>query len=147
LVEDYARRAVKTIALKVLKSARKKFSKMIINVYEREVSAWDYYCYGLYKGNSAFRDKFVSDFIRLTVMKRIDALSEEKRRLIEISACNLEDINENTVLSHETIYVLVQTEIQVLAIDHGRSLQQLYVNGPTPAVHHPIANGALAAQP
>jgi hypothetical protein len=144
LVDDYARQAVKSIALKVFKAARKKFSKLIIKLQEREVSAWDYYCYGLYKGSSAFRDKFVSDFIRVTMMKRIDALSEEKRRLIEISACSFLDIDENTVLNRESVYALVQAEIQVLALDHGRSLQQLRLAG-SPAAHNMIANGAAPA--
>lgn len=146
LVEDYARRAVRNLALKVLKAARKKFSGLIINVYEREVSAWDYYCYGLYKGNSAFRDKFISDFIRVTLMKRIDTVPEEKSRLIEISACNFQEITEDTVLNRETVFALVQAEIRTLALEHGRALHQAYLNSP-PAAHQAIAAGASAAYP
>jgi hypothetical protein len=141
LVEDYARRAVSNLAQKVFRSARKKFSRLIIKVYEREVSAWDYYCYGLYKGNSAFRDKFVSDFIRVGLMKRIDALPEEKCRLIEISACNLHDIDEHTVLDRETVFALVLAEVQVLALNYGRSMPQISLGGTTTA-HHAIENGA-----
>lgn len=124
LVEDYARYAVKSLAVKVFKGARKKFSKLIIKVQEREVSAWDYYCYGLYRGNSAFRDKFISDFIRLSLMKRVDSLPEENRRLIEISACRLEDIDERTVLDREAVLTLVQAEIKLLALEQGRMLHQ-----------------------
>jgi hypothetical protein len=128
LVDDYVRQAVKTVALKVLKSARKKFSKLIIHVYEREISAWDYYCYGLAIGHSAFRDKFISDFIRLAIMKRIDDLSEEKRRLMEISACDFLDIDEKTVLRREAVSQLIDSEFRVLALEYGRSLQVLYAN-------------------
>lgn len=124
LVEDYARNAVKSLALKVFKGARKKFSKLIIKVQEREVSAWDYYCYGLYKGNTAFRDKFVSDFIRVSLIKRVESLPEENRRLIEISACRMEEIDERTVLDREAVLTLVQAEIKLLALEHGRMLHQ-----------------------
>jgi hypothetical protein len=141
LVDDYARRAVRNIALKVVKAARKKFSRLIIKAFGREVSAWDYYCYDLYKGDSAFRDKFVSDFIRVALIERVDALPEEKRRLIEISACNLHEIDENTVLDREAVFALVQAEIQILALDHGRSLQMMHLPAPDDT-HHVIANGA-----
>jgi hypothetical protein len=124
LVDDYARYAVKSLALKVFKGARKKFSKLIIKVQEREVSAWDYYCYGLYKGNPAFRDKFVSDFIRVSLIKRVESLPEENRRLIEISACRIEEIDERTVLDREAVLTLVQAEIKILALEHGRMLHQ-----------------------
>jgi hypothetical protein len=124
LVDDYARYTVKSLALKVFKGARKKFSKLIIKVQEREVSAWDYYCYGLYKGNTAFRDKFVSDFIRLSLMKRVESLPEENRRLIEISACSLDELDERTVLDREAVLTLVQAEIKLLALEHGRMLHQ-----------------------
>ncbi len=143
LVEDYARRAVSGLAQKVFRSARKKFSRLIIKVYEREVSAWDYYCYGLYKGSSAFRDKFVSDFIRAALMKRIDSIPDEKRRLIEISACNFHDIDESTVLDREMVFALALAEIQVLALEHGQTLQQIYIGAAAP--HHAIENGASPA--
>ena len=144
LVEDYARRAVSDLAQKVFRSARKKFSRLIIKLYDREVSAWDYYCYGLYKGSSAFRDKFVSDFIRVTLMKRIDAIPEEECRLIEISACNFQDIDENTILSREMVFATVQTEIQVLALEHGRSLQNLYLDSQTNGRHLIETTASLA---
>lgn len=124
LVDDYARMTVKTLALKVFKGARKKFSKLIIKLKEREVSAWDYYCYGLYRGNTALRDKFISDFIRLSLMRRVDALPEENRRLIEISACRLDAIDERTVLDREAVLTLVHAEIKLLALEHGRMLHQ-----------------------
>jgi hypothetical protein len=143
LVEDYARRAVSGLAQKVFKSAAKKFSRLMIKVNEREVSAWDYYCYGLYKGSSAFRDKFVSDFLRAALMKRIDSIPDEKRRLIEISACNFQDISEDTVLDREMVFALALAEIQVMALEHGRMLQQRYLNAATP--HHSIENGASPA--
>lgn len=145
LVEDYSKRAVRNLALKVFKAARKKFSGLIINVYEREVSAWDYYCYGLHKGNSAFRDKFISDFIRVALIKRIEALAEEKLRLIEISACSFQDIDENTVLDHGMVFAVVQAEILAMALDHGRTLQQFHVSG-SDSAHPQIAVSVASAQ-
>ncbi|MDB5526839.1 MAG: hypothetical protein JWM58_4602 [Rhizobium sp.] len=144
LVDDYAQRAVKIVAQKVFKSTRKKFSKLMFNVYERKISAWDYYCYGLYKGDSAFRDKFVYDFIRLATMRQIDAIPEEKRRLIEISACDFQDIDRNTVLNRETVFELVQSQIHTLVLAHGRSLQQIYTAGNLTG-HQAITNGASPA--
>jgi hypothetical protein len=138
LVEDYARQSVRTMALKVFKSARKKFSKLIFNVCGRDVSAWDYFCYGIYKGNSVFGDKFVSDFLRLGVLRRIEALSEEKRRLIEISACDFRAIDEYTVLDGNRVFAMVHVELQSLLLAHGRSFSEL--SGATP--HHAIENGA-----
>jgi hypothetical protein len=141
LVDDYARQAVRNIALKVVKSGRKKFSKLIINAYGREVSAWDYYCYGLFRGNSAFTDKFISDFLRLAQLKQVDLLSEEKRRLIEISACNFFDMDERTVLDRNAVGTLVDAEVQVLVIDHGRSLKSMHIGG----VEAPAAISAVFA--
>jgi hypothetical protein len=127
LVDDYARSAVRSMAAKVVKSGRKKFSKLIIDAFERKVSAWDYYCYGLVKGNAAFTDKFISDFLRMSLLKQVDALPEEKRRLIEISACNFFDIDEATVLDRDAVVALVHTEVEALTIDHGRSLTPLHI--------------------
>jgi hypothetical protein len=123
LVDDYARQAIVNLAQKIFRSGSKKFSKLIIKVGDRETSAWDYYCYGHFKGSSAFQDKFVSDYLKLALVKRIEALSEEKLRLMEISACSLMEIDENTILRSEPLLKLIQAELQALLLAHGRLLQ------------------------
>jgi len=139
LVEDFARQAVLTTAQKVFTTARKKFSRVTFNVHDREISAWDYYCYGLYRSGSAFRDKLISDFIHVVLARWVNDMSEEMRRLIEASACNVADAGDNAVLNFEIVRALVNAEITVLAIESGRMLEALYANG---AYHQSIAKGA-----
>jgi hypothetical protein len=70
LVDDFARQSVKAIAGKVIKMGRKRFSRMTIHAGERQISAWDYYCYGLLKGDTAYGDKFIHNFLRLALLEQ-----------------------------------------------------------------------------
>lgn len=130
LVDDFAVQARSAIAEKVFKNARKKFAAMLLKVGTREISAWDYYCYGLHKGNSAFRDKFISDYIRLALMKKLDKLPEAERRLIEISVLRLPEIDEQAVLRREVVHDLILSEINTLAAAHGATIELQPVRRP-----------------
>ena len=122
LVDDYVQRAIRNIAQKVFKSGSKKFSQLIMRVGDREASAWDYYCYGLAKGSRTFQDKFISDYLKLAVIKRVEALSEAKLGLMEISACSLMEIDETTVLSSDPVMKLIEAELSDLVRAHGNTL-------------------------
>lgn len=122
LVDDFARQAICTLAQKVFKAARKKFSKLIIHVQERQISAWDYYCYGLSKGNSAYGDKFISDFVRLALMKKLDAIPVAEQRLIEISVFRLQDIDETTQLRSGAAIDVVHAELRRMMVEYGASV-------------------------
>ena len=50
LADEYAMARATVIAAKVVKAARKKFSKLTLNVFDREISAWDYFCYSQHAG-------------------------------------------------------------------------------------------------
>jgi hypothetical protein len=125
-VEDFARQVVRTTAQKVVGSAKKKFSRVTFNILDREISAWDYYCFGLLKSGSTFRDKLISDYLRLMLTRWINDMSDEMRWMIEMSAFNSADIEENDVLSRETVFAVIYAEIQTLAVDYGRLLQEFY---------------------
>ena len=140
LVGDFAQQVVLTTAQKVFNSTRKKFSRVTFSIHDREISAWDYYCYGLYKNGGAFRDKLISDFIRLMAMRWVNDMSHDTRRLIETSACNTAEVDDNAMLNREIVFALVNAALGGLALEHGRSLEALYANGARS--HQAIENGA-----
>lgn len=130
LVEDFAQQSVKAIAGKVVKMGRKRFSRMTIHAGERQISAWDYYCYGLLKGDTAYGDKFIHDFLRLALLKRIERLPDEHLRLVSVSQLRFEDMNDNVVISADAAIRLVEQEIRMMLIDHGRIVKQILVAEP-----------------
>jgi hypothetical protein len=143
LVEDFAQQSVKAIAGKVIKMGRKRFSRMTIHAGERQISAWDYYCYGLLKGDTAYGDKFIHDFLRLALLKRIERLPEEHLRLVSVSQLRFEDMNDNTVITADAAMRMIEQEIRVMLLDHGRIVQQLLTSGPAlspmTSAHRPVA--------
>lgn len=145
LVEDFAQQSIKTVAGKVIKMGRKRFSRMTIHAGDRQVSAWDYYCYGLLKGDTAYGDKFIHDFLRLALLKRIERLSDEHLRLISVSQLGFEEMNDNAVITAEGAMRMIEQEIRVMLLDHGRIVQQLLMSGPVlspmPSAHRPLAIG------
>jgi len=60
----------------------------------------------------------------VSLIKRVESLPEENRRLIEISACRIEEIDERTVLDREAVLTIVHAEIKLLALEHGRMLHK-----------------------
>ncbi|WP_137154050.1 hypothetical protein [Rhizobium sp. FKL33] len=130
LVEDFAQQSVKAIACKVIKMGRKRFSRMTIHAGERQVSAWDYYCYGLLKGDTAYGDKFIHDFLRLALLKRVERLPVEHLRLVSVSQLAFEDMNDDVVIGPEAALRMIERHIHVMLIDHGRVVQQLLSAGP-----------------
>lgn len=130
LVDDFAQHSVKTIAGKVIKMGRKRFSRMTIHAGERQISAWDYYCYGLLKGDTAYGDKFIHDFLRLALLKRIERLPDEHLRLVSVSQLRFEEMNDNAVIGPELAVRMIEREIRLMLLDHGRIVQQLLANGP-----------------
>ncbi|MDH6266869.1 hypothetical protein M2360_002265 [Rhizobium sp. SG_E_25_P2] len=130
LVEDFAQQSVKAIAGKVVKIGRKRFSRMTIHAGGRQISAWDYYCYGLLKGDTAYGDKFIHDFLRLALLKRVERLPDEHLRLVSVSQLRFEDMNDNAVVSADAAIRMIEQEIRMILLAHGRIVQQLLMNGP-----------------
>ncbi|MFM2280231.1 MAG: hypothetical protein RLZZ444_2462 [Pseudomonadota bacterium] len=124
LIDDFAARAVRAMARKVIKAARKKFGRLMLRVRDREVSAWDYYCLGLLRGEGDLRDRFISDYIRLVLLRKIEKMHEEEARLVEIARLGLSDIRADVVLTGEMIFEQIHKEVMNLAMAHGRSLNE-----------------------
>jgi hypothetical protein len=144
LLDDFARQAVSATAQKIFRTACRKFSKMTLVTPDRQISAWDLYCYSRFRNGGAFRDRLISDFIRFTLDRWIDDMSDEMRWLIEMSACDSIDVEEDEVLSREIVQAVVLTEINAQVAGHGRSLHERY-SAPAPRpprIHQAIANGA-----
>jgi hypothetical protein len=125
LVDDFARQSVKTMAIKVFKTGRKKFSRLTMHVGNKQVSAWDYYCYGLLKGNSAYSDKFIYDFLRLALLKRIEGLPLEHLRLVSLAQFGLDEIDSHSVLNQDMAISMIEAEIRILLLDHGQIVQHM----------------------
>lgn len=141
LLDDFAHRAAKAMAQKVFRTAAKKFSRMTLITPERQISAWDFYCYGRFRNGSAFRDMLITDFIRFTLGRWLDDMSDELRWLIEMSACDSIDVEEDELLSREIVQAVILAEINCLVSEHGQSLHEQYRAAP-PKLHQTIANGA-----
>jgi hypothetical protein len=141
LLDDFAQQAVKATAQKVFRTASKKFSRMTLVTPERNISAWDFYCYGRFRNGSAFRDRLITDFLRFTLDRWVDDMSDELRWLIEMSACDCIDVEDDEVLSREIVRAVILAEINGLVSEHGQSLHAQYRTVP-PKVYQAIANGA-----
>lgn len=143
LLDDFAWRTVEVAAQKVFFIASRKFSRTKVITQDREFSAWDIYCRGCARIGGSFRDKLISDFIRLSLIRWIDDMSDEMRWLIEMSACSSADVEEDELVSREIVMTVIQAEVNRLVVDHGRSLQAFRTGCATP--HQPIRNGASPA--
>jgi hypothetical protein len=121
---------------------RKRFSRMTIHAGERQISAWDYYCYGLLKGDTAYGDKFIHDFLRLALLKRVERLPEEHLRLVSVSQLRFEEMTDNAVITTDDAIRIIEREIRVMLLDHGRIVQQVLLSGP---VLSPVLSASRSA--
>jgi hypothetical protein len=126
LAGDFARQAVTATAQKVFRGAGKKFSRVTFRVLDREVSVWDFYCYNCFRNGSSYRDKLIADFIHFHLARWVEDMSQEMRWLIEMSACNSAHVEEDELLSREIVTAVIQAEINLLAAEYGRSVQEQY---------------------
>lgn len=122
LADEYAMARATVIAAKIIKAARKKFAKLTLNVFDREVSAWDYFCYSQHTGAVAGADKFISDFIRLTLSERLDGMPRAEINLLALADVPFDTIGENTQIEPNTVFSRVHGEVLRLAGEHGRKL-------------------------
>jgi hypothetical protein len=122
LADEYAMARATVIAAKVIKAARKKFSKLTLKVFDREISAWDYFCYSRHTGAVAGSDKFISDFIRLTLMERLETMPRAEINLLALADVPIEAIDEDTRIEPQGVFHRVQGEVLRLAGEHGRTL-------------------------
>lgn len=122
LADEYAMARATVIAAKVIKAARKKFSKLTLKVFDREISAWDYFCYSQYTGAVAGADKFISDFIRLTLMERLEGMPKAEINLLALADVPVEAIDEDTQIEPQGVFRRVQGEVLRLAAEHGCTL-------------------------
>lgn len=122
LADEYAMARATVIAAKVIKAARKKFSRLNLKVFDREISAWDYFCYSQYTGSVAGADKFISDFIRLTLTTRLEGMPRAEINLLALCDVPFEAIGEETQLEVDGVFSRVLGEVLRLAGDHGRTM-------------------------
>lgn len=122
LADEYAMARATVVAAKVIKAARKKFSKLTLNVFDREISAWDYFCYSQHTGAVAGADKFISDFIRLTLMARLEGMPRAEINLLALADVPIDAIDEETQIEPQGVFRRVQGEVLRLAGEHGRTL-------------------------
>lgn len=145
LADDFADMRACAIATKVVKTARKKFSKMTLKVFDREISAWDYFCHSRHTGAVAGADKFISDFIRLALMKRLDEMPQAELHLLALADIPFHQIDEATRLTPDSVFQRVHREVLRLVGEYGRSVAQLAARE-TPVIasasQKSIANGA-----
>ncbi|MGV3551699.1 hypothetical protein [Rhizobium sp.] len=110
------------IAAKIIKAARKKFSRLTLHVLDREISAWDYFCYAQFNGSTAVADKFISDYIRMTLITRLEGMPRAEINLLALADVPFEAIGENTQLEVEGVFSRVLGEVLRLSGEHGRTL-------------------------
>lgn len=144
LADEFTRARAIIIAAKVIKATRKKFSKLTFKVLDREISAWDYFCYAQYSGGASSADKFISDFIRLALIKRLEDLPQAELHLLALSDVPLDAIDESTEVGLETVFSRVRREVLRLAGEHGSTL---VVDGLPADASLPLAASPLAPQP
>lgn len=124
--DDLARIAVRNAAEKVFRSAEKKFSRMTFLVLGREISAWDSFCHSAFRNGGAVRNRIISDFLRQSVIRRINGMSDELRWVIELSACDGVDDDEDETLNRTIVLAVIQAELMTMIQDYGQTLQLLY---------------------
>jgi len=122
LADEYAMARATVVAAKVIKAARKKFSKLTLKVFDREISAWDYFCYSQHVGAVAGADKFISDFIRLDLIERLEGMPRAEINLLALADVPIEAIDEDTQIEPQGVFRRVQSEVLRLAGEHGRTL-------------------------
>lgn len=119
LVDDFAIVRANAIAGKVVKKARKKFAKLTFRAFDRDISAWDYFCVSQHAGAVSGADKFISDFIRLAIVKRLEDMSAAELHLLALSDIPFDAIDETTEVTPERVFRRVQREVLRLAGSHG----------------------------
>lgn len=147
LADEFASARAVVIAAKVIKSTRKKFSKLTFRVLDREISAWDYFCYAQHAGAVSGADKFISDYIRLALIKRLEDLPPAEMHLLALSDIPFETIDESTEVSPETVFSRVRREVLRLAGEYGSTLviEGLPVHAGLPLAPSPLAPPPLNA--
>jgi hypothetical protein len=122
LADEYAMARATVVAAKVIKAARKKFSKLTLKVFDREISAWDYFCYSQHVGGVAGADKFISDFIRIDLVERLEGMPKAEINLLALADVPIDAIDEDTRIEPQGVFRRVQGEVLRLAGEHGRTL-------------------------
>lgn len=122
LADEYATARARVVAAKVVKAARKKFSRLTLNAFDREITAWDYFCHSQYTGSVACADKFISDFIRLTLGSRLENMPIAEINLLALADVPFEAIGEETRLDIDGVFTRILAEILTLAREQGRTL-------------------------
>jgi hypothetical protein len=124
--DDLARIAVRNAAEKAFRCGEKKFSRMTFLVFGREISAWDSFCHSAFRSGGAVRNRIVSDFLRHSVVRSIGAMSDEMRWVIELTACDGVDDDEEETLNRAIVLAVIQAELMMMIQDHGQALQAHY---------------------
>lgn len=122
LADEYAMARATVVAAKVIKAACKKFSKLTLKVFDREISAWDYFCYSQHVGAVAGADKFISDFIRIDLVERLEGMPKAEINLLALADVPIDAIDEDTQIEPQGVFRRVQGEVLRLAGEHGRTL-------------------------
>lgn len=124
LADEFAGKRAAGVAAKVVKSARKKFSRMTLKALDREISAWDYFCYAQFTGARSSADKFISDFLRLALVKRLEDMQDAEFHLLALADIPLEDIDESTTIAPDTVFRRIHAEVLRLVAAHGRVIAE-----------------------
>ena len=124
LADEFAERRAARVAAKVVKSARKKFCRMTLKALDREISAWDYYCYAQHTGSMSGADKFISDFLRLALVRRLDEMQPAEFHLLALADIPFDEIDEATTIAPDSVFRRIHAEVQRLVHDHGRSIAE-----------------------
>jgi hypothetical protein len=124
--DDLARIAVRNAAENAFLGAQKKFSRMTFLVFGREISAWDSFCHSAFRSGGAVRNRIVSDFLRQSVIRSIGAMSNEMRWVIELTACDGVDDDEEESLNRAIVLAVIQAELMQMIQNHGQTVQVQY---------------------
>jgi hypothetical protein len=91
-------------------------------------------------------DKFISDFIRMTLIERLEGMPKAEINLLALADVPIEAIDEETQIEPQGVFRRVQGEVLRLAGEHGRTLVLQGLPGcaksalaPVPLVTTPLA--------
>jgi hypothetical protein len=124
LADDFAGRRIEALAAKIIKSGRKKFSRMTLKALDREISAWDYFCYARFTGLQSSTDKFITDFLRLALVKRLEDMPDAELQLLALTDIPIDAIDETTTIAPEAVFQRIHAAVIRLACEHGRTVAE-----------------------